>query len=329
MKLVSRIADVPARGTGNLVAIGKWDGVHLGHQTILRELVAEARRTGGQAVVIGFHPLPMAVLCPEQAPPVLQTLGERAEVLAGLGVDVYLALPFNRELARMEPEAFVQEILLERLGARQVMVGFNNTFGRDGRGNAETLTRMLSPLGIPVRVFPRVTVEGQDVSSTEVRRFLAEGEVEQAGRLLGRPFAMDGVVVPGDQRGRDLGYPTANLEVAPGRQMPATGVYVARVTVLQQPPVTDESLPCTVTARSGPHYGAMLNVGMRPTFDGREMRIEAHLLDFEGDLYGQELRVEFLARLRGEKAFPGADALRRQLAADEAATRAWFEEHGI
>ncbi|HEY8346329.1 MAG TPA: bifunctional riboflavin kinase/FAD synthetase [Symbiobacteriaceae bacterium] len=328
MKLVSRIEDVPAQGTGNLVAIGKWDGVHLGHQTIVRELVAEARRTGGQAVVVGFHPLPMAVLCPDQAPPALQTLAERAEVLAGLGVDVYLALPFTREFASMEPEAFVQDVLLGQLRARQVMVGFNNTFGRGGRGNAETLTRMLGPLGVPVRVFPPVTLEGQAVSSTEIRRFLASGEVEQAARFLGRPFSVDGVVVSGDRRGQQLGYPTANLQVPEGRQLPACGVYVARVTVLEQPSFGDV-LPCTVTVRSGPSYGAMLNLGMRPTFQGKDLRIEAHLLDFRGDLYGKELRVEFLTRLRGEKAFPDADALRQQLAADEAAARAWLEAHGI
>jgi len=328
MELVARIADVPKRGSGNLVAIGKWDGVHMGHQAIVKDLVAEARRTGGQAVVLGFHPLPMAVLRPEAAPPFLQTLQERAEVLAGLGVDVYLALPFSPELANMEPEAFVQEILLDQLAARQVMVGFNNTFGRGGRGTVQTLTELLGRRGVPVRVFPPVRVDGETVSSTEVRFFVAAGEMERAARLLGRPFALDGRVVPGDQRGRVLGYPTANLELAPGRQLPAHGVYVARVTVLEQPCPCGCSLPCTVEARSGATWGAILNLGIRPTFQGHELRCEAHLLDFRGDLYGRELRVEFLARLRAEKAFSGPEALRQQLTEDEASARAYLKAHG-
>lgn len=328
MELVARIEDVPVRGNGNLVAIGKWDGVHVGHQAIIKELVAEARRTGGQAVVLGFHPLPMAVLRPDQAPPFLQTLEERAEVLAGLGVDLYLALPFNQDLAEMEPEAFVQQVLLEQLQARQVMVGFNNTFGRGGKGTVQTLTQLLGAQGVPVRVFPPVRLDGETVSSTEVRLAVSTGEVERAARLLGRPFSLEGKVVSGDQRGRQMGFPTANLELAVGRQLPARGVYVARVTVLEETGCRSGSLPCRVAVRTGPAYGAILNLGFRPTFQGQELRCEAHLLDFQGDLYGRELRVEFLARLRGERAFPDMDALRQQLTADEAAARALLKHDG-
>ncbi|MDB4896504.1 MAG: riboflavin kinase/FMN adenylyltransferase [Firmicutes bacterium] len=329
MDLLAVARDVPQRGTGNLVAIGKWDGVHLAHQTIISALVAEARSTAGQAVVMGFHPLPMAVLRPDKAPPVLQTLEERAEVMAALGVDVHLALPFNREFADMTPEEFVRDVLVDQLKASQVMVGFNNTFGRGGKGTAETLTRLCEPYGIPVHIFPPVRCEGESVSSSEVRLAVAGGEMERAARLLGRFFSITGAVVHGDKRGRQIGYPTANISLAAGRQLPANGVYVARVTILDPADACKGSLPCEVTPRTGPSYGAMLNLGWRPTFQGRDLRCEAHLLDFQGDLYGKELRVEFLHRLRTEQTFKGIDALKAQLAMDEAQTRDWLvDQHG-
>lgn len=325
MELVMRIADVPQRGTGNIVAIGKWDGIHLAHQAILRALVNEARRVGGQSVAIGFHPLPMAVLRPELAPPMLQTLEERAEVMAALGVDVHLALPFDRAFADLTPEAFVHDVLVGQLRAQQVMVGFNNTFGRGGKGTAETMRQLCAPLGIPVHVFHPVRVDGENVSSTEVRFAVAKGRMESAARLLGRPFAIRGTVVQGDRRGRQFGYPTANIRIEPGRLLPAPGVYVARATLLGEPrPVQP---PATVAPRSGPRYGAMLNLGTRPTVGGSELRCEAHLFDFSGDLYGSEVQVDFLQYLRPERPFPGVDALVAQLRADEQAARAWLAEH--
>jgi riboflavin kinase / FMN adenylyltransferase len=327
MELLRVARDVPRRGNGNLVAIGKWDGVHLAHQSIISVLVAEARAEGGQALVMGFHPLPMAVLRPNQAPPMLQTLEERAEVLAAMGVDVHLAMPFSPTFSAMPPEEFVRNVLVGELEARQVMVGFNFTFGRGGSGTAETLTRLCEPHGIPVRVFPPVRFDGESVSSTEVRFSVASGDMERATRLLGRPFALSAIVVEGDKRGRQIGYPTANLDLAPGRQLPAAGVYVARATVLEQPGRCG-SLPCRVEPRSGPTFGAMLNLGWRPTFQGRDLRCEVHLLDFSGDLYGKELRVEFLQRLRGEQAFQGIGALKAQLAQDEAGAREYFKYHG-
>lgn len=326
MRLVTTTREVPVRGAGNLVAIGKWDGVHLAHQEILAALVAEARRTGGQAVAVGFHPLPMAVLRPDSAPPLLQTLSERAEVMARMGVDVHLAFPFDPAFAALTPEEFVRDILVGQLKAMQVMVGFNFTFGRGGQGTAETLRQLCDPYGIPVRIFDPVRVAGENVSSTEVRFYAAEGKMESAARLLGRPFAIRGQVIHGDKRGRQIGYPTANINLDEGRLLPAHGVYVARVTLLGQPEAVQ--LPRTVTPRTGPVYGAMLNLGRRPTFNGTELRCEAHLFDFSGDLYGQEVQVEFLHHLRREKTFAGLDALKAQLAADEQAARAYLLRHG-
>lgn len=327
MDLLTSATAIPRQGTGNLVAIGKWDGVHLAHQAVIAALVAEARQSGGQAVVMGFHPLPMAVLRPDSAPLMLQTLPERAEVLAAMGVDIHLAMPFSETFSAMSPEEFVSDVLVAQLQAKKVMVGFNHTFGRGGKGTAETLSRLCAVHGIPVRVFEPVRIDGENVSSSEIRLYVAAGEMQRAARLLGRPYSLTGLVVEGDKRGRQIGYPTANVALAAARQLPLHGVYAARVTLFEEPSVCNGATPCHVVPRSGARYDAMLNLGHRPTFAGTELRCEAHLFDFSGDLYGSEVQVEFVQRLRGEQNFTGIDHLKAQLKADEADARACLERY--
>lgn len=323
------IADPGAlREGGNLVAIGKWDGVHLAHQAVINALVQEARATGGRSVVMGFHPLPMQVLRPDAAPPLLQTLEERAEVLASMGVDVHLAIPFTPAFSAMPPDEFVRGFLVQRLRARQVMVGFNHTFGRGGTGTAQRLKSLCEEHGVPVRIFDPVRIDGENVSSSEIRLYVAEGRMDRVERLLGRPFAMTGSVISGDRRGRLIGYPTANIALPASRQLPATGVYAVRVTILGADSWSAASLPCQVAPRTGPVYGGMLNLGRRPTFQGSELRCEAHLFDFDGDLYGRQLQVAFVARLRSEQAFADVEALKVQIRADEAQARAHLNGHG-
>lgn len=322
MQLIADLDAVPSHLQRPVVAIGKWDGVHVGHQAIIQALVAEARAEGAQSVVMGFHPLPMVVLRPNHAPPMIQTLAERAEFLAAMGVDLHLALPFDLEFAAMEPEVYIQQVLVEKLRPRAVLVGFNHTFGRGGRGTVGLLQQELGAQGIPVHIFDPVRVAGESVSSTEVRFHASQGDMAHCKRLLGRPFSITGQVQHGDKRGRAIGYPTANIALGERRLLPASGVYVARVTLLDGP--SREAPPCEVRYRTGPVYGAMLNLGTRPTVHGSDLRCEAHLFDFEGDLYGRELRVEFLHRLRGEKAFGSLDGLRAQLALDEAEARAFL-----
>ncbi|HLO02959.1 MAG TPA: bifunctional riboflavin kinase/FAD synthetase [Symbiobacteriaceae bacterium] len=322
MQLIADLDAVPSHLQGTVVAIGKWDGVHVGHQAIIRALVAEARSGGAQSVVMGFHPLPMAVLRPNEAPPMIQTLAERAEFLAAMGVDLHLALPFDLDFAAMEPEDYIQQVLVERLRPRAVLVGFNHTFGRGGRGTVGLLKQQLGAQGIAVRIFDPVRVAGESVSSTEVRFHASQGDMAHCKHLLGRPLSITGQVQHGDKRGRAIGFPTANIALGERRQLPASGVYVARVTLLD-----GESCmmpPCEVRYRTGSVYGGMLNLGTRPTVHGSDLRCEVHLFDFQGDLYGRELRVEFLHRLRGEKAFGSLDGLRAQLAIDEAAARAFL-----
>lgn len=316
MKLTTSTADVGCPGAGNWVAVGMWDGVHLGHQAIITALVAAARAAGGQAVVVGFDPHPMAVLRPEVAPLYLQTVAERAAVLAALGVDVHLVIPFTPDFAARSPEWFVDQVLVGELCARAVMVGFNFTFGRGGRGTAQTLTDLCARHGVPVRVFAPVRVAGETVSSTAIRYLLAAGQVDRAAEMLGRPFTLSGTVVRGDQRGRTLGYPTANLALAPGRQLPAPGVYAVRVAVL--PPGRDWVPPGEPGV---PAWPGVLNLGRRPTFRGEDLRCEVHLLDFAGDLYGRRLQVEFVHRLREERAFAGPAELVDQIRRDAALAR--------
>lgn len=303
MQVVTSLLEVPDKGSGNLVAIGSFDGVHLGHQAIINELVREARKRLGQAIVMTFEPHPEEVLRPGKGPKLLTSREEKSRLLADLGVDVHLVLPFTRTFAGLAPEEFVKTALDDGLRAKTVMVGFNFTFGAGGAGDATRLRALGAELGIPVRIFEPVTVGEETVSSSSIRQLLSEGRVDTAAALLGRPYQLQGPVIHGDHRGRQIGFPTANIEVSLDRQIPGRGVYAVRVRM------------------NGEIYPGMANIGSRPTFDGGDSRLEVHLIDFEGDLYGRSLAVEFVAWLRDERAFAGAAELRAQLQADLARTR--------
>lgn len=288
------------------VAVGNFDGVHLGHQALLAAVVARARAVSGAAVALTFDPHPVRLLRPERAPSALLTFDQKVLLLAEAGVERLAVLPFDRALAALGPEAFAREVLRGALGARSVVVGANFRFGHKRAGDAAELRRLGQALGFEVVSLGPVSAGGRPVSSTRIREALAQGDVESARALLGRPYRVEGRVVKGDARGRALGFPTANLD--PWNELlPRHGVYVAR---------------CGLTGES-PSRAAVVNVGRRPTFDGREVCAEAHLLDFSGDLYGQALRVDFVARLRDEHRFASAQALVDQIGADvEAARRA-------
>lgn len=291
------------------VALGVFDGVHLGHQAILREMVAQARSAGAVPTAITFEPHPDAVLRPTGAPPLLTTPAERERLIRALGVAAVDVLPFTPELARLPAREFVDRLLWPRFRPARVFVGYNFTFGHRGAGTPRLLAERGARLGFTVQTFPPVRVGGEVVSSTVIRRHIARGEVERAARALGRPHRLPGRVVRGQGRGRALGFPTANLEVPAGLCRPARGVYLVRV---------------EGDGIAAPHPG-LANLGCRPTFRREGERggdtLEVYLLDFDGDLYGRELVVAFLARLRGELVFPSAEALARQIAADVAEAR--------
>ncbi|HEU4370034.1 MAG TPA: bifunctional riboflavin kinase/FAD synthetase [Methylomirabilota bacterium] len=302
MRIVRGLASFPPDAPASAVALGVFDGVHVGHRAILGTAVALARPGGLEAVACTFDPHPIEVLQPERAPRPISSLDERLDLIGETGIDTAVVLTFTREVAAVEPEAFVKDVLLGRLRAREVVVGYDHRFGRGARGDARLLESLGDRLGFRAHVVPPATVDGAAVSSTEIRAALQRGDVAAAARSLGRPYAVTGPVTSGAGRGRALGFPTANI--APDRPLLIErGVYLGIVLV------------------DGRRHAAVVNVGVRPTFGESVLAVEAHLLDFTDDLYGRAVRLEFLERLRDEMRFPSVEALKAQVARDIAGAR--------
>src|SRR4051794_34011126 len=275
-----------ARPRERSLAVGEFDGVHIGHREVI----------GGADSVLTFEPHPRAVVAPDSAPKLLTPLAVKADLIAGLGVEELIVIPFDGSFSAQTAQEFIDHVLLERLGARAVSVGENFRFGNRAKGDTELLRAQDA---FETRVARMVELDGEIVSSTHVRGLVTAGEVDVAARFLGAPFQMRGTVVHGDKRGRTLGYPTANLVPDSTLVVPGHGVYACIAEV------------------GGTRHMAAVNVGVRPTFHTvRGLLVEAYLLDFEGDLYGQELRLDFLRRLRGERRFETAEALVEQMHVD-------------
>jgi riboflavin kinase/FMN adenylyltransferase len=291
------------------VAFGNFDGVHLGHRALLGAVRRAADRLGGPACVVTFDPHPLQLLRPQAAPLAVDSLQGRLDQFADCGVDVAVVLAFDATLAAQPPEWFAQTALFGALAARAVVVGPDTRYGQGGRGDLQLLQRYGHAVGAQVEVCPPALHEGQVVSSTRVRAAIAGGDVALARALLGRTWSLHGPIVHGDHRGRALGFPTANLE-SPLQQQPAAGVYATRL-----------ELP------GGRSFAAVTHCGTRPTFAGVRWQVESHLPGFDGDLYGQTVRLQFVQRLRGELRFEGPDALRAQIGRDIAAARAALEAH--
>jgi riboflavin kinase/FMN adenylyltransferase len=296
------------RGRGAVATVGTFDGVHLGHWAVLQEIRARAEATGRRSVLVTFDPHPLRIVRPEHAPLLLTTPVEKKEILAESGVDWAVFLSFTEALSRYEPRRFVEEILVGRLGVQELVIGYDHGFGRDRQGDPATLQTIGQELGFSVDVVPPVAAEGGAVSSSRVRTLLMEGDVRGARSCLGRPYSIRGVVVRGDGRGRGLGFPTANLRVAErDKLVPPPGIYAVRGVL-----------------RSGTWSGA-LHLGPRPTFKGSPPSIELHLLDFDGDIYGEEVRVDFVEYVRGVEPFDSAEALVRQIRKDVEVARRTLE----
>lgn len=294
------LEDVPADQPPSVVAIGVFDGVHYGHRTVVGRAVAHAHAIGAPCVVVTFDPHPDEVVRPGTHPALLSTIDHRCALLGELGVDAVVVLPFTRELMGLSPEEFVDQVLVSRLHARAVAVGENFRFGRRAAGDPETLAELGVAHGFTVDAEPLVAGEGGVWSSTYVRGLVRAGDVASAAYSLGRPHRVEGTVVHGDHRGRELGYPTANLATTPHAAVPADGVYAARLVVA----------PYTEHAQTHP---AAVSIGTNPTFDGAERRVEAHVIDLHGsadlDLYGAHVALDFVDRIRGQVRFEGPDAL--------------------
>lgn len=287
------------------VTVGSFDGVHLGHQDVLRQLVMRARRLDVHSLLITFDPHPLEVVNPAAAPRLLTVIDEKLEVLAESGLDYIAVVPFTPALAAYSAERFVDEILLRRFRMHDLLMGHDHRFGHNRSGDVETMRRLGLDRGFDVNVVPAVTVNGgQSVSSTAIRRAVAGGDLDGAFRGLGRHYSLGGRVEEGARRGRLIGFPTANVPVpGPRKLLPPEGVYAVRV----QTPM-------------GP-YDGMLNLGPRPTFGDAKPVVEAHLFDFNEDLYGATVRIDFVARLRDTQKFSGVEALVSQLKQDAISAR--------
>jgi riboflavin kinase/FMN adenylyltransferase len=295
-----------------VVTIGVFDGVHRGHQQIIGAAVARAQALGVPSVVLTFDPHPSEVVRPGSHPPMLTGQHLKAQLLEGLGVDVMCVLPFTLEFSRLAPDEFVHAVLVERLHARVVIVGENFRYGQKAAGDVDSLASAGRRFGFSVEPVPLQGTEDTTWSSTYVRSCVDAGDVEGAAAALGRDHRIDGVVVRGDQRGRDLGYPTANLEPLPWSAVPADGVYAGRL-----------------LRTNGQALPAAISIGTNPTFAGRERRVEAYVLDAEPglDLYGEHVGLSFAARLRATLRFDGVEPLVRQMAQDVSRTRVLLGGH--
>jgi riboflavin kinase/FMN adenylyltransferase len=281
------------------VTVGAFDGVHLGHQAVLREIARRAAAAGRASVLVTFEPHPLEVVNPQAAPPLLTTGPERREFLAQTPVDYVLFLRFDRRLAGYRPEEFVRRVLIGRCGMRELVIGHDHGFGRGRSGDVDTLRRLGVEDGFEVDVVAAVDVGDQHVSSSRIRRAVAGGDLATAARMLGRPYSVSGQVGQGERRGRLLGVPTINLtDVPPQKLLPPDGVYAVRV------------------EWRGGRAGGMMNQGPRPTFEDGRRILEAHLFGFEGDLYGEWVRIEWVERLRDVKRFASVEHLQQQLERD-------------
>lgn len=288
------LSDMPK----SVVALGTFDGVHLGHREVLRRCVSRAKQENVPSVVFTFHKHPLEVIRPQFAPELLTDLEDKLALIQDAGIENTVIARFDDEMARATPEEFVREILVDSLRAKWVVVGFNYTFGWKAEGNAKSLKDLGEKYGFGVEVSKPVVVGGTVVSSTRIRTALAKGDVEAACEMLGRPFSIKGKIVRGHSRGKTLGYPTVNLDVSREITLPQRGVYASYVCV------------------EGRMFKAVTNVGTRPTFQGEAMTVETYIIGFEGDLYGETLRVLFAKRLRDEIRFESGEALAYQISQD-------------
>ena len=302
MQTIQSLSEFPSSIGFCVVTLGNFDGVHLGHRELFRHLIKTARQLDCPSVVYTFDPHPLKFLAPEKAPLLLNTPAEKQRLIAASHVDYLVESPFTAEFATMTPEQFVDDILIAKLHVKALVVGYDYAFGKGRCGDTEFLKAYGRKKGFDVEVLQPVGADGLPYSSTRIRKLVAAGDVADVVKLLGRQYNLEGVVVPGDQRGRELGFPTANLETDK-ELLPAPGVYAVKVRHDLQ------------------EYEGVVNIGTRPTFSGKTSTIEVYLLDYTGQLYGQKLRMYFVERLRGEQKFSSVDQLVGAIEGDIAKAR--------
>ena len=308
MRVISNLEELPHRCPRPVATIGNFDGVHCGHRRLMLDLVERARKTGGTPTLVTFHPHPLVVLTPNNAPRQIQTLPQKLKTVESLGIELAIIIPFTRNLAQTSARDFAIGVLWEKLELREIYVGPNFAFGHRREGSFSLLKSIGEQKGFLVGKIAQVQFRGSRVSSTAVRQAIVAGQVALVRRLLGRPYAVDGTVIHGNSLGTSISFPTANLSTA-NELIPCNGVYVTFLTV------------------DGRRQRSVTNVGTRPTVSGESgstISIESHVLDFSRDIYGQNVTLEFLFRLRPEKRFSGKEALVAQIGRDVEKTRRYF-----
>ncbi len=297
MEIIKKLIGLTEKYPRPVVALGMFDGVHLGHAEVIRHALNTAKKIDGTAMVLTFSNHPMTVINPDAAPLMIGNRNLRREIFSDMGVDVLIELPFTAEFSRKSPEDFLK-LLRDKIAPAYVVTGPNYTFGRFGRGNGRLLLREAENYGFKAEVCQAFTVDRKTVSSTRIRALIAAGDLDGANELLGRNFTYAGEVVNGDKRGRKIGFPTANLEIADHRAMLPNGAYIVRVKV------------------RGETFNGIANIGDNPTFKAQRRRLEVFIDKFSGDIYGEEIFVSFVSKLRDEKIFANVDDLKAQLAED-------------
>lgn len=294
------------RDPNTVLTVGTFDGVHEGHKALMETVVSKARERNARSVVVSFDPHPRDIINPgKDGIDLLTTLQERAEILDDMGIDLLVVIPFDRDFSLLSSEEFVRDVIYEKIGVSEFVIGYDHHFGRDRKGTIETIENLGTELGFDSYVVSKREMGDTTISSTVIRKVLAEqGDVVRASQLLGRAYRLNGIVIHGDERGRTIGYPTANLKTeGVNKVIPSNGVYA-------------------VTVRyDNDDYGGMMNIGMRPTFDGSEKTLEVHIFDFDKMIYGQKVQIRFHKRIRDEMKFEGVEELKAQLKEDESQSR--------
>ena len=297
MNIIIGIENIDRKFRNPVLTLGNFDGVHLGHQKIFKSVKEEAQKIDGEAIVFTFDPHPLQVLAPQRCPPPLTPFKKKLMLMEMVGIDVIIVATFDFDLANITPETFVEQILVDKIGAKKILVGYNYYFGKDRKGNVEMLIRLGRQFGFEVKVIEAVKVNDTPVSSSKIRELIQCGEMRQAAQLLGRNYRLIGKVIWGTGRGKELGCPTANLEI-PNGLYPKTGVYAVEAIL------------------GNKTYPGVANVGSNPTFGENPLSVEVHILDFTRDIYGEEIQLIFLERIRDEEAFEDPDSLVRQMRKD-------------
>ena len=297
-----------------VVTIGTFDGVHIGHQKIISRLQEVAKQNGGETVILTFFPHPRMILHPDdQNIKLISTLNEKAERLAGLGIDHLIITPFTRDFSNLSPEEYISEVLVKKIGTSQIVIGYDHRFGKDRNGGLEDLQNYALKFGFGVEEIPEQDINDVAVSSTKIRNAILSGNVNAAKDFLGYPFQLTGKVIKGDQIGRKLGFPTANLYIEESYKLiPSDGIYVVSLEFMDQQNLKTE--PAT----------GMAYIGHRPTINAMSRNIEVNIFDFDKDIYGQIIRINFLEYLRGDQKFDSLEELKNQLEKDEIAARTFL-----